>query len=94
MNRKRALYIALFIVLGLLLSTILHAAVEIPVIYLLASDFSRWGLGLTWPQWLAVHHVGSVLLGLGGALFGLWQGKYWWGVLYEQRALGKAKNIR
>jgi len=82
-NSKRTIYITSFTVLGILLSTIVHAGVEIPVINLLVADFDRYGLGLTWAQWFWVHHVGTVILWIAGALFGYWQGKHWWRVIYE-----------
>ena len=94
---KRTVYIVAFIVLGLLLSTIIHAAIEIPAINLLVSDFDRYSLGLTWSQWFTIHHVGTVILLVAGTLFGYWQGKYWWTAIYEhgkktplQRLLNKS----
>ena len=89
MNSKRTIYITSFTLLGILLSTIVHAGVEIPVINLLVADFDRYSLGLTWAQWFWVHHVGSVILGVAGALFGFWQGRYWWRVIYVEKKFGK-----
>ena len=84
MNSKRTIYITSFTVLGILLSTIVHAGVEIPVINLLVADFDRYSLGLTWAQWFWVHHVGTVFLGILGTLFGYWQGRHWWQVIYVE----------
>ena len=89
MKTKRTVYIAAFIVLGLLLAAILHAAIEIPVINLLVSDFDRYSLGLTWSGWFWVHHIGTVMLSLVGVWFGYTQGKHWWRVIYEEKKYGK-----
>lgn len=83
MNTKRTVYLISFTILGLLLATIVHAIIEIPVINLLVSDFDRYSLGLTWEQWFMIHHAGTVTLWLAGVLFGYWQGKYWWTVIYK-----------
>jgi hypothetical protein len=89
MNTTRTVYIAAFIILGLLLSTILHAAIEIPVINLLVSDFDRYSLGLTWQEWFWVHHVATILVALAGLWFGYAQGKHWWQVIYVEKRFRK-----
>lgn len=82
---KRIFYIFLFIVLGVLVSMLLHAAIEIPMIYLLLKDFDRYGWGLTWQQWYVIHGIGAYVLLLAGVMIGYWQGKHWWGVLYDEK---------
>lgn len=89
MNITRTVYITAFTILGILLSTIVHAAIEIPIINLLASDFDRFSLGLSWSQWFWVHHVGSIILWVAGLIFGFWQGKYWWKAIYVEKRYGK-----
>jgi len=89
MNPKRTVYLVAFSFLGLLLSTIVHAAIEIPVIDLLISDFNRWGLGLSWEQWFTLHHVGATLLWMAGIWFGYTQGKRWWRVIYIEKKFRK-----
>ncbi len=79
---KRTLYIFLFTLLGAMLSLLVHAAIEIPVINLLVEDFEKYGLGLTWQQWYMIHSVGSIALLLLGIIFGYRQGKHWWRVMY------------
>jgi hypothetical protein len=63
--------------------------IEIVVINLLVKDFERYSLGLFWGQWFLVHHVGAVILLIAGVLFGLWQGQYWWNVVYVKKKFGK-----
>ncbi|TSC62077.1 MAG: hypothetical protein G01um101448_1210 [Parcubacteria group bacterium Gr01-1014_48] len=80
------MYLFLFTLLGVIVSFLVHAAIEIPVIDLLVKDFEKYGLGLTWRQWYSVHHIGSVLLLLLGIMGGFWQGKYWWRVMYIEHS--------
>lgn len=82
---KRTIYIALFTVLGIMVSFLIHAGIEIPVIFLLVKDFDRYGLGLTWDQWYMIHHIGAILLFILGVVGGFFQGKYWWEVIYVQK---------
>ena len=88
---KKFLYIALFVVLGILLSFLLHVAVEMSVISLLVSDFEMWNLGLSWNAWFMVHAIGTPILLLFGALLGFKQGKHWWRVIYIEKRYGKIK---
>lgn len=83
---KRTIYIFLFTLLGILVSFLVHAAIEIPVIRLLVEDFDTYGLGLTWRQWYAIHAIGSVVLLLLGIFVGFRQGRYWWKVIYIERS--------
>lgn len=87
---KKIVYLFSFAVLGILVSTLLHAAIEISVIYLLLDDFERYGLGLTWEQWYRVHGIGAVVLFVVGIGMGYWQGVHWWNVLYDEK--GKRKG--
>jgi len=88
---KRTLYIALFTLLGVMVSFLIHAVIEIPVINLLVSDFDKYSLGLTWREWYLVHHVASAVLLLVGITLGYLQGKRWWKVIYIERRY--TKNI-
>lgn len=79
---KYITYVGLFTLLGLLVSLLLHAVVELAIINLLVNDFAAYNLGLSWAQWFAVHRWGSILLTLAGIGIGFWQGLYWWQRLY------------
>ncbi|MBI2096739.1 MAG: hypothetical protein HYT40_01105 [Candidatus Sungbacteria bacterium] len=83
MMMKKPIYLAAFTVLGALLSFLVHAAVEIFYIRLLLENFAVYGFGLAWSQWVAIHHVGSVVLLIGGIIFGYEQGRFWWPRLYN-----------
>lgn len=80
---KRSVYILLFVVLGVIVSFLAHAAIEISIIKYLFADFETYSLGLTWETWFMIHHIFAVVLFLAGVGMGLQQGIYWWGVLYE-----------
>lgn len=82
---NKNLYIFLFVVFGALISFLIHTTIEIWHINLLLADFSKYSLGLSWAQWYIVHGIGTVILSVGGSLFGFLQGKYWWRALYENR---------
>jgi hypothetical protein len=82
---KRVFYIFCFTVLGLLLQLIVHSIVESGVIALLIEDFDRYGLGLSWDQWYAIHHVAGALLFLAGGILGFRGGVHWWRVIYVEK---------
>lgn len=82
---KKTIYICTWILLGLILQLLIHAVFEI--IYInefLVANFEKYSLGLSWSQLVAVHHILSVILSIIGALFGLWQGYFWWQKIYNK----------
>lgn len=88
---KKTIYISLFTFLGIILSFLVHGAIEIPVINLLVKDFDKYGLGLNWRQWYQVHYVGTIVLFLLGIIAGYLQGKHWWRVIYIERRYANKK---
>lgn len=85
---KKKIYLILFIILGIVLSFLIHAGIEVWYIDLLVSDFGKYGFGLGWRDWYFIHSVLTILLIVLGAMFGFRQGKYWWRVLYEKNNIG------
>lgn len=83
---KKLIYIIAFTFLGILLQLLIHVWVETWYIDLLISDFPKYSLGLSWSQWFMVHHIGTIILFIGGAVFGFWQGKFWWSKIYEKNS--------
>ena len=81
---KKKFYIFSFTVLGILLQLLIHALLEQWYIGLLIGDFTKYSFGFSWAQWFLIHHVFTVILFIIGALFGLWQGKVWWKIIYEK----------
>lgn len=81
---KKKFYIFSFTILGILLQLLIHALSEQWYIGLLISDFAKYSFGFSWSQWFLIHHVFTILLFIAGALFGFWQGKIWWKIIYEK----------
>jgi hypothetical protein len=81
-DMKKIIYITAFTILGALVSFLVHAVIEIPIIYLLVSDFNKWGLGLSWESWFFIHTIFSIALLLLGIIFGFTQGRHWWRIIY------------
>ena len=84
-NLKRKIYIGLFITLGIFLGLLVHGFVELWYIKGLLNDFSKYSLGYTWADWFLIHKIFSAITFIGGALFGYFQGRYWWRLVYEQK---------
>lgn len=81
---KRTIYIISFTFLGILVQFLIHAFVEAWYISLLIKDFPAYSFGFSWENWYTIHHLFSAILFIGGALFGFWQGKFWWHKIYEE----------
>lgn len=89
---KKIIYISLFTVLGILAQFLVHAILEVWYIDLLISDFDTYGLGFTWQNWFLIHKVFTVILFVGGASLGFWQGHYWWKQIYVLKRWGKYRT--
>ncbi len=85
---KRAFYILCFTFLGFLLQLIAHALLESAVLALLLKDFERYGLGLSWNQWYAVHHTLTLAFLILGLALGYRWGLKWWQILYVEKRYG------
>lgn len=82
---KKTVYIICFTFLGILLQFLIHAGIEVLYIKMLARNFETYSLGFSFQQLVLFHHIVTVILLIAGILFGLWQGKYWWKRLYEDK---------
>jgi hypothetical protein len=91
---KKLIYLVLFIVLGILLSFLFHAAIEIPFLLIFFDSGAKSVIGLTWSQWLTSHAIGSGFLLVAGIIFGYWQGGHWWKVIYVQKKKPQLKQKR
>lgn len=65
-----------------LVSFIIHAIIEIPVINLLVSDFEKYSPGMNWSQILAIHAIFTLFLFLAGIISGVFLGFRWWKYIY------------
>jgi hypothetical protein len=80
---KKKLYISSWILLGILLSFILHGVVEIPLLFLFSQDKS-WMLGFSWQVWYLIHYIFTFILLVMGMYFGFRLGKFFWRKIYEK----------
>lgn len=70
---KKIVYIGAFVVLGFLLSMIVHAALEIPALAFVSGNFEAEGASFVWRYWWLFHGVGGkvlLLFGLVGGVYG------------------------
>ena len=82
-NVKKNIYIALFVLLGILVQFFIHSVVEILYINLLINNFAIFGLGFPWSAWFVIHIIWGIVLLVLGVVLGFWQGVYWWKRIYE-----------
>lgn len=82
---KKLIYILFSALLGLLLSFLVHALLEIAVINLLVFNFEKYSLGLSWNDLLLAHFILSIILAAGGLALGLWLGFRWWRYIYVEK---------
>ena len=75
---KKLLYIILFGCLGLIVSTIIHAVVELVALDLIFGNPAH-AESVWWAEWKLIHAVGGSVLWLTGLLLGLYAGVKWWG---------------
>lgn len=90
---KKIVYIVAFTILGILLQFLVHSFFEQNYIYFLLKDFDTYSFGFSWAQLYMAHKIISALFFIGGALFGFYQGKYWWKYIYVDKKIEyKFKN--
>lgn len=85
---KKYFYIAAFTFLGLLLSFLVHAALEIPILSLVMGNYETYGDSYVWRNWSMIHAVGGKSLSLAGVIFGFFMGRTCWQILYVEKRYG------
>lgn len=85
---KRYFYIAAFMVLGVLLATLSHAAIELPTLAIMTGNFAYYGDSFIWRHWSLIHGVGGKILWFVGALAGFLAGRRFWQILYVEKRYG------
>lgn len=94
MKMKKIIYLCASVLLFILLSFLLHAAIEIPVINLLTADFAKYGLGLSWSQWYLIHRIFTVALLVLAVVAGYFIGQRWWRIIYIEKKYRGWRNWR
>lgn len=82
---KKFIYIFSSIILGSLLSFLLHFGLEMIAIYFFTKDFYKYSLGLSWSTWMSIHYFGTFILIIAGIIFGYWLGQNWWRIIYVEK---------
>jgi hypothetical protein len=82
---KKVVYIVCFTFLGLLVSTLVHAFVELPLLWLITSDIGRYGDTFLWRNWEVLHGTFAVTTWFVGLVGGAWAGHRYWHLLYEEQ---------
>lgn len=91
---KKTIYICLFTIFGILFQFFIHAVAETMYIGGLVNNFSTYSLSLSWEQWFSIHYVFTIIFFIGGLIFGLWGGFFFWQKIYvEKRYLQRKKKI-
>lgn len=85
---KRYCYIAAFMFLGLLVSLLVHAAVEIPTLAILTADPATLAGSLAWQHWRLFHDIGGQILSLAFIILGFVLGRKFWRILYVEKRYG------
>lgn len=85
---KKYLYIGLFGLLGLLLATLLHAVIEIPILAWMSDRLDAGQTNWLIEHWSSVHRMGGGVLWLGGATGGYLAGRKFWRILYIEKRYG------
>jgi hypothetical protein len=81
---KKHIYIGLFMLLGFLIQSFVHASLEIAYSILLWREHDTWSFGLSYDQLWMVRNVIAVVLGALGLWLGYRSGRFWWRYLYQE----------
>ncbi len=95
---KKQIYIFFTVILGILLSVMVHWLLEIFFIFLRGrealaelhinlpiGDFQTYGFGLSWHGIYIAHYIYTIILFILGAVGGYYLGKKWWQIVYVEK---------
>ena len=82
---KKQIYLFLTMILGVLLTTIIHAGLEIWYISLLNENWEEYSFGLAWPRLWQIHLGYTIILLILGVVLGYYLGKRWWRIIYGKK---------
>lgn len=86
---KKYLYYFLLVILGLLLSFLAHAGLEILALKMITSDLSKFGESYIWQNWELIHRIASIILTILGISIALVLAPRFWQILYVEKRYGK-----
>lgn len=85
---KRYFYIAAFMFLGLLVSVLVHALIEIPTLAIVTANPDAMTESFIWQHWWLFHGIGGRALMMGFIVLGFFLGRKFWRVLYVEKRYG------
>ena len=85
---KRITYILGFALLGVMVAALIHAAIEVPLLWLISSDFETYSSSYWWQNWSVLHRYISLGLWIVGLLAGTRAGFHYWKVIYVEEKYG------
>lgn len=85
---KKYYYIAAFMVLGYLLSLLIHAFIEFPLLALMSQSYAEGEVTWLTAHWATVHRFGGLALSFGGLILGYLLGRHFWHILYVEKRYG------
>lgn len=85
---KKALYIFLTALLGVLLFLTVQRSLSLIVVLLLNLDYARYSLGTNPLQIHALNYVSIMLAVFFGGWYGVWLGLHWYEIVYEKGSGG------
>lgn len=75
---KKVIYIIAFGFFGLIVSTLIHAGIELLALDIIFSNPDTYYNTIWWQQWSLIHGAVSAGLWLGGVVTGVYLGTIWW----------------
>jgi hypothetical protein len=81
---KKAIYIFLCSLMGALLFLILHNLVVFLYSVALTADYGNLSFGFSYTEFVAIDVITLFLALLGGSLYGIWLGLFWYQKIYEE----------
>lgn len=85
---KRIFYVSAFALLGVLIATLIHAAIELPLLAYITDELDMGKSNWLTEHWWTLHRIGGKVLWLSGALAGYLAGKKFWRILYIEKRYG------
>lgn len=85
---KKYFYIAAFMFLGLLVSMLVHAAIEIPTLAIITADPDAMADNFVWRNWWLFHGIGGRVLSVAFVVLGFFLGRRFWQILYVEKRYG------
>ena len=82
---KKVIYVGLFVLLGLLVSTLLHVAIEYPLLTMITGDFEYWQDTFLWQNWEVLHRYVGGAIWIVGLVLGYLLGQRYWRIIYVDK---------